>query len=56
VNSTSSATAWPKPRDAAGVEVSDFRILLRVLRMALRYRRGMAIALATTVVAAVFQS
>jgi ATP-binding cassette, subfamily B, multidrug efflux pump len=37
------------------VEVSDFRVLLRVLRMALRYKRGMAIALATTIVAAIFQ-
>ena len=54
MSSTSSVTPWPKPRDA-GVEVSDFRILLRVLRMALRYRRGMAIAVATTIVAANFQ-
>jgi ATP-binding cassette subfamily B protein len=54
VSSIGSVTSWPKPRDA-GVEVSDFRILLRVLSMALRYRRSMAIALATTVCAAVFQ-
>jgi ATP-binding cassette, subfamily B, multidrug efflux pump len=52
---TSPVPSWPKPRDGTGVEVSDFRILLRVLRMALRYRRGMAIAVATTIVAAAFQ-
>ncbi|MGH6944324.1 MAG: ABC transporter ATP-binding protein, partial [Geminicoccaceae bacterium] len=47
--------SWPKPRDAAGPRLSDLKILRRVLRMALRYRRGMAIAAGTTVVAAVFQ-
>ncbi|HEX6143420.1 MAG TPA: hypothetical protein VFZ01_11930, partial [Geminicoccaceae bacterium] len=35
--------------------LSDVRILGRVLRMALHYRRGLAIAVCTTVVAAIFQ-
>jgi ATP-binding cassette, subfamily B, multidrug efflux pump len=38
-----------------GLGLSDFAILRRVLAMALRYRAGMAVALATTVVAAGFQ-
>ena len=37
------------------LKLSDVAILRRVLRMALRYPRGMAIALVTTVVAAIFQ-
>jgi ATP-binding cassette subfamily B protein len=37
------------------VGLSDIGILRRVLGMALRYRRGMAIALVTTLLAAVFQ-
>ena len=41
------------PRVSLGL--SDIAILSRVLAMALRYRAGMAIALATTVVAAGFQ-
>ena len=41
------------PRVSLGL--SDIAILRRVLAMALRYRAGMAIALATTVVAAGFQ-
>jgi ATP-binding cassette, subfamily B, multidrug efflux pump len=41
------------PRVSLGL--SDIAILRRVLAMALRYRAGMAIALATTIVAAVFQ-
>ena len=52
---TSSVLSSPKPQDATGVGLSDFSILQRVLRMALRYRRGMAVAVSTTVVAAVFQ-
>ena len=56
VPATSSIAPSPKLESAAGgVGLSDFRILGRVLRMALRYRGGMAIALGTTVVAAVFQ-
>ena len=55
MNSTSSVHSWPRTPGAAGVAVSDLRILGRVLRMALRYRRGMAIAAGTTIVAAVFQ-
>ena len=55
MSSTSSVPSWPRPHGAAGVGVSDFQILRRVLGMALRYRRGMAIAVATTIVAAAFQ-
>ena len=55
MTSTSSVPSWPKPHAAVGVGLSDFKILRRVLRMALRYRRGMAIAVGTTVLAAVFQ-
>jgi ATP-binding cassette, subfamily B, multidrug efflux pump len=55
MNSTSTVRSWPRPHGAAGVGVSDFEILRRVLRMALRYRQGMTIALGTTIVAAVFQ-
>ena len=51
----SPSSASPKLPAAAGVGLSDLAILRRVLRMALRYRRGMAIALATTVVAAALQ-
>ena len=35
--------------------LSDLKILRRVLGMALKYWRGMAIAIATTIVAAIFQ-
>jgi ATP-binding cassette, subfamily B, multidrug efflux pump len=55
MTSTSSVPSWPKPHAAVGVGLSDFKILRRVLQMALRYRRGMAIAVGTTVLAAVFQ-
>jgi ATP-binding cassette subfamily B multidrug efflux pump len=55
VSSISSVPSSPKPQDVTGVGLSDFRILRRVLRMALRYRRGMAIAVGTTIVAAIFQ-
>ncbi len=51
----SSPSASPERPAAAGVGLSDLAILRRVLQMALRYRRGMAIALATTVVAAALQ-
>jgi ATP-binding cassette subfamily B multidrug efflux pump len=37
------------------VSVSDLKVLRRVLGMALRHRRGMAIAVATTIVAAMLQ-
>ena len=40
---------------AVRVGLSDLKILRRVLKMALRYRAGMAMALGSTVVAAVFQ-
>jgi ATP-binding cassette subfamily B protein len=55
VNSTSLVPSWSKPQEPAAVQLSDFTILRRVLGMALRYRRGMAIAVGTTVVAALFQ-
>ena len=55
MNSTSSIPSWPQPQDATGVALSDFGILRRVLGMALRHRRGMATALLTTIVAALFQ-
>ena len=44
-----------RPRTAGEVGLSDLGILRRVLRMALRYRTGMAVAIATTIVAAGFQ-
>jgi ATP-binding cassette subfamily B protein len=40
---------------SVGVGLSDIGVLRRVVAMAFRYRAGMAIAIATTVVAAVFQ-
>lgn len=40
---------------AVTMGLSDLKILRRVLGMALKYRRGMAIAIATTIVAAIFQ-
>lgn len=43
------------PPATVTVGLSDLGILRRVLKMAFRYRGGMAIALATTLVAAVFQ-
>jgi len=52
---TSSGLASSNPQGASGVGLSDFKILRRVLGMALRYPRGMAIAVGTTVVAALFQ-
>jgi ATP-binding cassette, subfamily B, multidrug efflux pump len=55
VSLTSSAFSAPKPQDGASLGLSDFTILRRVLRLALRYRRGMAIAAGTTVVAAIVQ-
>jgi ATP-binding cassette subfamily B protein len=55
MNAISPAPSWPKPRDATGEGLSDLKILRRVLRLALRYRRGMAIALLTTIVAAGLQ-
>jgi ATP-binding cassette subfamily B protein len=55
VPAISSPSASPERPAAAGVGLSDLAILRRVLQMALRYRRGMAIALATTVVAAALQ-
>jgi ATP-binding cassette subfamily B multidrug efflux pump len=50
-----SPSASPELKAAAAVGLSDLAILRRVLRMTLRYRRGMAIAVATTVVAAALQ-
>ena len=55
MNSTSSIPSWPQPQDATGVALSDVGILRRVLGMALRHRRGMATAVLTTIVAALFQ-
>ena len=49
--STSISPSLPR----VGLGLSDVAILRRVLAMALRYRRSMAIALATTVIAAAFQ-
>ncbi len=40
---------------SVGVGLSDIAVLRRVIAMAFRYRMGMAIAIATTIVAAVFQ-
>jgi ATP-binding cassette subfamily B multidrug efflux pump len=45
----------PSSPPQVGIGLSDFAILRRVLRMAMRYRWGMAIALVTTIVAAGFQ-
>ena len=50
-----SLSARSAPPAAVTLGLSDLKILRRVLAMALRYRQGMAIALATTIVAAVFQ-
>jgi ATP-binding cassette, subfamily B, multidrug efflux pump len=55
VNATSSVPSWPKPPAATAGALSDWRILRRVLGMALRYRRGMAMAVGATIVAALFQ-
>jgi ATP-binding cassette subfamily B protein len=55
MSSSASAPSWPRPQGAPGGGLSDLKILRRVLGMALRHRRGMAIAVATTVVAAVLQ-
>jgi ATP-binding cassette subfamily B multidrug efflux pump len=55
VPTTSSPPASLQLPGAAAVGLSDLAILRRVLGMALRYRRGMAIAVAATVVAAGFQ-
>ena len=55
MSATRSVPSWPKPRVASEVGLSDLRVLRRVLAMALRYRRGMAIAVGTTIVAAAFQ-
>ncbi len=55
MSSTRPIISSRQPSDAAGVGLSDFKILRRVLGMALRYRRGMAIAVGTTIVAAIFQ-
>ncbi len=54
MSATSPIPSWPKP-PAVTVGLSDFKILRRVLAMALRYRQGMTIAVGTTIVAAVFQ-
>ncbi|MCB2053019.1 MAG: ABC transporter ATP-binding protein [Geminicoccaceae bacterium] len=43
------------PPERVGVDLSDLETLRRILRMALLHKRGMAVALATVVVAAVFQ-
>jgi ATP-binding cassette, subfamily B, multidrug efflux pump len=45
----------PPAPQAVRVGLSDLKIVQRVLGMALRYRAGMAIALGTTVAAALFQ-
>jgi ATP-binding cassette subfamily B multidrug efflux pump len=55
VPAISSPPASLKLPGAAAIGLSDLAILRRVLGMALRYRRGMAIAVAATVVAAGFQ-
>ena len=55
MSSISSVPFWSRPPAARGAGLSDFKILRRVLAMALRYRRGMAIAVGTTILAAVFQ-
>jgi ATP-binding cassette subfamily B multidrug efflux pump len=47
--------ARPAPPASVTIGLSDLKILRRVLAMALRYRQGMAIALVTTIIAAVFQ-
>jgi ATP-binding cassette, subfamily B, multidrug efflux pump len=55
VSSISSVPSWPQPQvDTVGA-LSDWRILCRVLGMALRYRRGMATAVGATIVAALLQ-
>ena len=54
MSTTSQPPSWSKP-PAVTVGLSDLKILRRVLAMALRYRQGMAIAVGTTIVAAVFQ-
>ncbi|HEX2479719.1 MAG TPA: ABC transporter transmembrane domain-containing protein, partial [Geminicoccaceae bacterium] len=55
MNSTGPVPFWLKPQDATGDTVSDFRILRRVVGMALRHRGGMTIAVGATIVAALFQ-
>ena len=54
LSTTRPMPSWPEPQ-AVRVGLSDLKILRRVLRMAFHYRRGMAAALGSTVVAAVFQ-
>ncbi|MDH3772059.1 MAG: ABC transporter transmembrane domain-containing protein, partial [Nitrospirota bacterium] len=54
MSTTSQPPTWSKP-PAVTVGLSDLKIVRRVLAMALRYRRGMAIAVGTTIVAAIFQ-
>jgi len=55
VSATSSLLSRREPPAAVTIGLSDLAILRRVLAMALRYRKGMAIAVATTIVAAAFQ-
>jgi ATP-binding cassette, subfamily B, multidrug efflux pump len=55
VSVTSSSPSLLRPRIAGEVGLSDLGVLRRVLAMALRYRSAMAIAIATTIVAAAFQ-
>ena len=53
MSASGSVPSWPTPQ--GGLGLSDLKILGRVLGMALRHRRSMAIAVATTIVAAVLQ-
>ena len=50
-----SLSARSTPPAAITIGLSDLKILRRVFAMALRYRQGMAIALVTTIIAALFQ-
>jgi ATP-binding cassette, subfamily B, multidrug efflux pump len=55
LSTTRPALLPSQPQDGARPGLTDLQILRRVIAMALRYRLGMAIAVATTIVAAVFQ-
>jgi ATP-binding cassette, subfamily B, multidrug efflux pump len=44
-----------RPEDALRIGIGDVPVLRRILVMALRYRAGMAAAVVTTIVAAIFQ-
>jgi len=55
VSSVQSMISPSEPPATVSVGLSDLKVLRRVLGMALRYRRGMAIALVTTIIAAVLQ-